>query len=130
MHYIKKGQYKLIFKKNLFQTSSFLARLLFFTEFIMKFSNVTRWKGKKGKFDELVAMYSKNTNHEGQITSFMIQTGEDTGCIVEVWESRAHFERALPKLIAYLDSIRSELEILSDKLGVTDPVSGPIVYEM
>jgi len=32
-------------------------------------------------------------------------------------------------MIALLDTLRDKLDIISDDLGVTDPVSGPIVYE-
>ena len=32
-------------------------------------------------------------------------------------------------MIAQLDKVRDKLEVLSEELGVTDPVSGPIIFE-
>ena len=36
---------------------------------------------------------------------------------------------AMPEMISLLDSTRHLLEELSPELGVTDPVSGTVVYE-
>jgi hypothetical protein len=37
---------------------------------------------------------------------------------------------ARPKMVATLDSLRDTLEDLGGGLGVTDPVSGPVVLEL
>ena len=37
---------------------------------------------------------------------------------------------ARPKMIATLDTFRNTLEDLGGGLGVTDPVSGPVVLEL
>ena len=37
---------------------------------------------------------------------------------------------ARPNMIATLNSFRDTLEDLGDDLGVTDPVSGPVVLEL
>jgi hypothetical protein len=37
---------------------------------------------------------------------------------------------ARPKMIATLDTFRSTLEDLGGGLGLTDPVSGPVVLEL
>ena len=39
-------------------------------------------------------------------------------------------EAARPDMIATLDTFRDTLEYLGDGLGVTDPVSGPVVLEL
>jgi hypothetical protein len=38
--------------------------------------------------------------------------------------------KARPQMIATLDSFRHTLEDLAGGLGVTDPVSGPVVLEL
>jgi hypothetical protein len=38
-------------------------------------------------------------------------------------------KNAMPQMIALLDSARHLLEELSPELGVTDPVSGTVVFE-
>jgi hypothetical protein len=42
----------------------------------------------------------------------------------------ADLAAARPKMIATLDSFRDTLEDLGAGLGVTDPVSGPVVLEL
>ena len=47
----------------------------------------------------------------------------------EIIESENHIKKARPQMIKFLDSIRSLLEEISPELGVTDPVSGPVIKE-
>ena len=96
----------------------------------MKFSNIVRWKAKEGEFESLMAIFASNNEYDGMIQSFVVKTGNNTGCSVAIWESEEHIAKARPKMISFLDSIRDKLDVLSDELGVTDPVSGPIVLEM
>lgn len=96
----------------------------------MKFSNVVRFQPKPGEFDNLVAVLSESNQFDGLIQSFVIKTGEKTCCSVGIWESEDHIAKARPQMIALLDSIRDKLETISDELGVTDPVSGPVIFEM
>lgn len=96
----------------------------------MKYSNVVRWKAKKGEFDNLIASFKNQIDYEGLLQHFVIKTGENTGCAVGIWESENHISNARPKMIEFLDSIRDQLELLSNDLGITDPVSGPVIYEL
>ena len=57
----------------------------------------------------------------------MIKTEERSYCIIGEWADMA---AARPKMIATLDSFRDTLEDLGAGLGVTDPVSGPVVLEL
>ncbi len=95
----------------------------------MKFSNVVRFQAKQGEFDNLVAVLSEANEFDGLMQSFVIKTGENTCCSVGVWESEDHIAKARPQMIQLLDSIRDKLEILSEELGVTDPVSGPVIVD-
>ena len=60
----------------------------------------------------------------------MIKTGDRTYCIIGEWESIQHLAAARTKLIAMLDAFRATLEDLGGGLGVTDPVSGEVVFEI
>ena len=46
-----------------------------------------------------------------------------------LWESEEKMANAMPLMIGLLDSTRQLLEKLSPELGVTDPVSGAVVFE-
>ncbi len=46
-----------------------------------------------------------------------------------LWKSEEFMRKAMPQMIAFLDSARHLLEELSPELGVTDPVSGTVVFE-
>ena len=95
----------------------------------MKFSNIVRFKTKEGQFDEVIDRLSEPMELEGLIQSFVVKTGENTCCSVGIWESEEHIVNARPQMIQILDGIRDKLEVFSEDLGVTDPVSGPIIQE-
>ena len=46
-----------------------------------------------------------------------------------LWQSEEHMQNAMPQMISLLDSARHLLEEVSPELGVTDPVSGSVVFE-
>ncbi len=60
----------------------------------------------------------------------MIKTGERSYCIIAEWDSMDALTNARPSMIKTLDSFRGTLEDLGGGLGVTDPVSGPVVLEL
>ena len=47
-----------------------------------------------------------------------------------LWESEEAMVTAKPDVIALLDTARDLLEEISPELGVTDPVSGTVVFEL
>ncbi len=96
----------------------------------MKYSNVVKFKPKEGEFDNVLNILSQPMEFDGLIQSFIVKTGEGTMCSVGVWESESHIVNARPKMIELLDSVRDHLEILTEELGVTDPASGPVIYEI
>jgi hypothetical protein len=71
----------------------------------------------------------KFINPEGVISRKVIQTGERSYCSVVEWVDEGSLANARQQMIAYLDTIRDILEEISPELGVTDPVSGPVVID-
>ncbi len=98
-----------------------------------KFMNVVRSKVKEGKKDECMKKLKEFFNNikvtEGLISMKKIQTGPKTMCTIGEWENEEALAKARDKMIAGLDSVRSLLEEISPELGVTDPVSGPVIME-
>ena len=60
---------------------------------------------------------------------FSIITGPNNCCIIGEWKNEDVITKARLKMIAGLDAVRSMLEEISPELGVTDPVSGPVIME-
>ena len=98
-----------------------------------KFMNVVRSKVKEGKKDEYIKKLKEFFNNikgtDGLVSMKQIQTGPNTMCIVGEWKDEQSIAKARDKMIAGLDGVRSLLEEISPELGVTDPVSGPVIME-
>jgi hypothetical protein len=60
----------------------------------------------------------------------IIKTGERAYCIIAEWSDMDSLAAARPSMIKTLDSFRDTLEDLGAGLGVTDPVSGPVVLPL
>ena len=54
----------------------------------------------------------------------LIDTGEQSYCIIGEWDDMDSLAAARPHMLATLDTFRDTLE------GDTDPVSGPVVLEL
>ena len=95
--------------------------------------NVVKSKVKEGKKDEYMKKLKEFFNNikgtDGLISMKQIQTGPNTMCIIGEWRDEQSIAKAREKMIAGLDSVRSLLEEISPELGVTDPVSGPVIME-
>ena len=98
-----------------------------------KLMNVVKSKVKEGKKDEYMKKLKEFFNNikgtDGLISMKQIQTGPNTMCIIGEWRDEQSIAKAREKMIAGLDSVRSLLEEISPELGVTDPVSGPVIME-
>ena len=98
-----------------------------------KFMNVVRSKVKEGKKDEymkkLKEFFHNMNGTEGLISMKQIQTSPNNMRIIGEWKNEQSIAKARDKMIAGLDSARSLLEEISPELGVTDPVSGPVIME-
>jgi hypothetical protein len=93
--------------------------------------NVVRFRVKSGREKEFEDA-NRNAKLEGAgfRKGALIKTGDRTYCLVAEWDSQDNIIAARPKMIGLLDTQRAMLEDLGGSLGVTDPVSGPVVVEI
>lgn len=93
--------------------------------------NAVRFKVKPGREQEFLdAHRAMNPDWAGMRHANMVKTGDRTFCIIGEWDSMDAMAAARPAMIATLDRVRGLLEDLGGDLGVTDPVSGPVVLEL
>ena len=94
-----------------------------------KHTNVVRFKVIAGKQQEFESAFSKAGKWEGQLLQILARTGEQSYVGFGLWKSEEKMTNAMPLMIGLLDSARHLLEEISPELGVTDPVSGSVVFE-
>src|SRR5262245_663289 len=93
--------------------------------------NTVRFRVKPGRDQEFLDAHKKvQANWPGLKHVNMIRTGDRTYCIIAEWSDMTPLANARPHMIATLDSFRDPLEDLGGNLGVTDPVSGPVVLAL
>lgn len=90
--------------------------------------NVVRFKVKPGHDDEFIdAHKSVASTWPGLRHVNMIKTGEQAYCLIAEWDNAEAIVAARPHMIETLNAFRHTLMDLGGGLGVTDPVSGPVV---
>ena len=94
-----------------------------------KYMNVVRFQVKPEFKDVIVSKFAAFERPPGYEMGRLIQTGEFTYCSVGEWDNQESLVNARPAMIGFLDSVRHMLDEISPELGVTDPVSGPVVME-
>ncbi len=93
--------------------------------------NAVRFRVKPGRDQEFLDAHKKiSRNWPGLIRVNMIKTADRQYCIIGEWSDMDALAKARPAMIGTLDSFRETLEDLGSGLGVTDPVSGPVVMEL
>ena len=93
--------------------------------------NAVRFKIKPGREKDFFAAHEKaGSAWAGLRHANIIKTGESRYCIIAEWDSVNAMAAARPAMIATLDSFRDTLEDLGGGLGLTDPVSGPVVMAL
>lgn len=93
--------------------------------------NIVRFRVKPGRKEDFIAAHRKAaTDWPGLRHANLVQVGERGFALVAEWDSEEALAEARPKMIETLDTFRDCLEVLSPKLGVTAPISGPVVLEM
>jgi quinol monooxygenase YgiN len=93
--------------------------------------NVVRFRVKPGREQEFLdAHRNVQSKWLWWKRGDMIRTGDRSYCVIGEWEDMAAMAAARPNMIATLNSFRDTLEDLGGGLGVTDPVSGPVVLEI
>ena len=93
--------------------------------------NAVRFRVKAGRDQEFLDAHKKmGADWLGLRHVNIIKTAEHSYCIIAEWNDMNALAKARPNMIASLDSFRDMLEDLGGGLGVTDPVSGPVVLEI
>ena len=93
--------------------------------------NAVRFRVKPGRDQEFLDAHQKvERNWPGLRHANIIKTGDRTYCIIAEWEDMESLGKSRPHMISTLDSFRDTLEDLGGGLGVTDPVSGPVVLPL
>ena len=93
--------------------------------------NAVRFRVRPGqdqKFIDAHKTWKRSPTHLRH--AYMIKTSDHTYCIIAEWPDMETLANARPNMIATLDSFRDTLEDLGGGLGVTDPVSGPLVLTL
>jgi hypothetical protein len=93
--------------------------------------NVVRFKVKPGQ-DEAFLKAHKDiaANWAGLRHVNLIKTGDHRYAIVGEWADMDAIAAARDHMIGTLDTFRHMLEPFEGDLGVTDPVSGPVVLNL
>ena len=92
-----------------------------------RYLNNVRVIVKEGCEEQYLAAVEAWATPDGMSDRYLAKTGERRYCFVGLWESEAKLVAARPFMIEHLNAVRDFLEELSPELGVTDPVSGPVV---
>lgn len=93
--------------------------------------NAVRFKVKSGQEQVFLDAHKRvDRSWPGLRHVNMIKTGERSYCVIGEWDSMEALAAARPEMIKTLDSFRDTLEDMGSDLGVTDPVSGPVVLTL
>lgn len=92
--------------------------------------NIVRFRTKPGREEAFIEAHRRASPFPGLRRASIVRTGEHTFCIVGEWDDMEKLAAGRPQMIATLDTFRDDLEDLGGGLGVTDPVSGEVVFEM
>ena len=82
-------------------------------------------EGQAEKYVDAVGKWKAPVDMNG----YLAQTGDRSFCFTGIFKDKESLAQARPSMIAHLDTARDLLEEISADLGVTDPVSGPVVVE-
>ena len=92
--------------------------------------NIVRFRAKPEFLHEFQELYrTLPRSFEGLRKISLVKTGDFTFCGIGEWESLEAMSAARPGMIGNLDNFRHMLEEPGGEPGVTDAVSGNVVYE-
>ena len=93
--------------------------------------NTVRFRVKPGRDQEFLDAHTKiQANWPGLKHANIIKTGDRTYCIIAEWTDMDSLAKARANMVATINSFRDTLEDFGGGLGVTDPVSGPVVLAL
>ena len=95
----------------------------------MKHMNVVKFVVKPEYVDAYLESSRTLALFKGQISNRLIQTGDRHFCAMGLWESQEAMNAEMANMVAYLDTLRHMLEVISPELGVTDATSGALIHE-
>ena len=94
-----------------------------------KYSEVARFKVKSNQQAVFESLFEESDKWDGILLYVLAKTGDQLYDAYGLWESEEKMQSAMPGMISLPDRSRHLLEELSSELGVTDPVSGSVVFE-
>ena len=90
--------------------------------------SAVRFRVKAGQDQEFLDAHKAVVDAwPGLRSANIVKTGEQSYCIIAEWPDVDTLAKARPAMIATLNTFRHTLEDLGGSLGLTDPVSGPVV---
>ena len=93
--------------------------------------NAVRFRVKPGREQDFLDAHKKvQADWPGLKHANIIKTGERTFCIIAEWTDMDSLAKARSNMIATLDSFRDTLEDVGGGVGLTDPVSGPVILAL
>lgn len=93
--------------------------------------NAVRFKVKPGRDEEFLEAHRRvDRSWPGMRSANLIKTGDHNYCIIGEWDDMDSLAAARSNMVGTLDTFRDTLEDLGGDIGVTDPVSGPVVLEL
>lgn len=93
--------------------------------------NVVRFRVKPGREKAFLDAHEQmRPQFDGFRKGAVVRTGERTYCFIGEWDDFDDIVAARDGMIGFLGSFRDTLEDLGNGLGVTDPVSGPVVVDV
>jgi len=93
--------------------------------------NVVRFRVKPGREKAFLDAHEQmRPQFDGFRKGAVVRTGERSYCFIGEWDDFDNIVAARDSMIGFLDSFRDTLEDLGPGLGVTDPVSGPVVVDI
>ena len=95
-----------------------------------EFASSVRFIAKQGKSEELLLRLSAFTLPAGALNHVVVQTGPHSFLTFLRWRKEDDLVAARPEMIAFLDTVRDLLDVISPTLGVTDPASGPVLLNL
>lgn len=92
-------------------------------------ANVVRFRVNAEKQQEFESVFSKAETWGGRLLHILTKIGQRNYVACGLWKSLEKMADARPQMYKLFDSTRHLLEKLSPELGMTEPVSGTIVFE-
>jgi len=92
--------------------------------------NAVRFRVKEGQDQAFLDAHKGVGEWPGLKHANIIRTGERSYCIIAEWPDMETLAGARPAMVATLNAFRHTLEDLGGGLGLTDPMSGPVVMKL